>query len=119
MWQTYSKDFAMEELETINPFPLAPWQKRVHTVTDETTPDRADAAVLVAVSCSARNGVVRFGVATQLATSNSQQAEARDISLHDWTKITTKSVLRRTDGNGGRLEAATSAQVSQNRATNK
>ncbi len=29
------KDIAIEELETINPFTLAPWEKRVQTITDE------------------------------------------------------------------------------------
>ena len=63
------KDFAMEELETIHPFSLAPWEKRIQTITDGTTPDQTDVAVHVAVNCSERNGVVGFGVATQLATS--------------------------------------------------
>lgn len=31
------KDFAMEDLETINPFTLAPWEKRVQTVTNQAT----------------------------------------------------------------------------------
>ena len=63
------KDFAMEELETINPFTLAPWEKRVQTITDQATPDEANVAVQVAVSCSAQNGIVGFGVATQRTTS--------------------------------------------------
>ena len=36
------KDIAMEELETINPFTLAPWEKRVQTITDRTTAERID-----------------------------------------------------------------------------
>ena len=71
------KDFAMEELETINPFTLAPWEKRVRTITIETAPDKVSAAVRVAVSCSARNGVVGFGVATQLATSARSKPKLR------------------------------------------
>jgi ribonuclease HI len=63
------KDFAMEQLETINPFTLAPWEKRVHTIIDETVADRMDAAVCVAVSCSVRKGLVGIGGATEMATS--------------------------------------------------
>ena len=59
----------MEELETINPFTLAPWEKRVQTITSETAAEKVDAAVRVAVSSSARNGLVGIGGATQLATS--------------------------------------------------
>ena len=29
------KDFEMEKLETINPFTLAPWEKRLRVVTDQ------------------------------------------------------------------------------------
>jgi hypothetical protein len=61
------KDFAMEELETINPFTLAPWEKRVQTITDEVAAKKVEAAVRVAVSSSARNGLVGFGGATQPA----------------------------------------------------
>ena len=67
----------MEELETINPFTLAPWEKRVQTITDKIIPDKVDASVRVAVSCSARNGVVGFGVATQLATSTRSKPKRR------------------------------------------
>jgi Reverse transcriptase (RNA-dependent DNA polymerase) len=71
------KDCAMEELETINPFTLAPWEKRVQTITDDGVPDKIDAAVRVAVSCSARNGVVGIGGATQLATSTRSKPKRR------------------------------------------
>ena len=63
------KDCAMEELETIHPFTLAPWEKRVHTITDEAVADKVEVAVRVAVSCSVRNGLVGIGGATQLAMS--------------------------------------------------
>ena len=71
------KDLAMEELETINPFSLAPWEKRTQTIIDHPTAHEADAAVRVAVSCSARNGVVGFGAATQLATSTRSKSKRR------------------------------------------
>ncbi|KIW36180.1 ASTRA-associated protein 1 [Exophiala oligosperma] len=64
------KDLPMEELETINPFTLAPWEKRIQTVVDETTTEKAvvvDTAVHLAVNCSARDGLVGIGGATQLA----------------------------------------------------
>jgi ribonuclease HI len=73
------KDLAMEELETIQPFTLAPWEKRIQTITDGTTPDQTDVAVRVAVNCSARNGVVGFGVATQLATSSRRKPQRKTI----------------------------------------
>src|SRR6201996_292139 len=63
------KDFALEKLETINPFTLAPWEKRLHTITDATAAEEVDAAVRVAVSSSARKGLVGIGGATQIATS--------------------------------------------------
>ena len=59
----------MEELETINPFTLAPWEKRVQTVTNQATPSEVQAAVQVAVDCSAQNGIVGIGIAIQQATS--------------------------------------------------
>jgi hypothetical protein len=64
------KDFAMEQLETINPFTLAPWEKQVNTIIDATNAaDKVDAAVRVAVSSSVRKGLVGVGGATQIATS--------------------------------------------------
>jgi hypothetical protein len=62
------KDFTIEELETINPFTLAPWEKRVHTITDERAAEKVDTAVRVTVSSSARNGLVGISGATQLVT---------------------------------------------------
>jgi exonuclease III len=71
------KDETMEELETINPYALAPWEKRVPTITDETAANGVDAAVRVAVSSSARNGVVGIGGATQLVTSARSKPKRR------------------------------------------
>ena len=71
------KDFAMEELETINPFTLAPWEKRVPAIIDETAANKVDAAVRVAVSCSVRNDLVGVGGATQLATSARSKPKRR------------------------------------------
>src|SRR5258708_12931850 len=71
------KEVSMEELETINPFTLAPWEKRVQTITDETAAEEVDAAVRVAVSSSARNGLVGIGGATQLVTSARSKPKPR------------------------------------------
>ena len=65
------EDFEMEKLETINPFTLAPWEKRLQTIADETAAEKVDAgwAVRIDVSSSARNDLVGIGGAIQLATS--------------------------------------------------
>ena len=59
------KDIAMEEMETIHPFTLPPWEKRVQTVTDKEITRQPDSnrAAYIAVSSSARNGVVGLGAA--------------------------------------------------------
>ncbi len=59
------KDVAMEEMETIHPFTLPPWEKRVQTIADEEMTRQPDSnrAAYIAVSSSARNGVVGLGVA--------------------------------------------------------
>lgn len=46
-----------------------PREKRVQTVTNQATPNEVQAAVQVAVNCSARNGIVGIGIAIQQATS--------------------------------------------------
>ena len=53
----------MEELETINPCTLAPWEKRVQIITDESASTQLGArwGVRIAVSSSARNSVVGIG----------------------------------------------------------
>ncbi len=67
----------MEDLETINPFTLAPWEKRVQTITDETAAMQVDAgwAVRLAVSSSARNGVVGMGGVVELPASGSDNSK--------------------------------------------
>jgi len=54
------KEIDMEKLETVDPFTLAPWEKRVQTNTDETAARHTEAgwAVCIAVSSSARNDIV-------------------------------------------------------------
>lgn len=58
----------MDELETINPFTLAPWENRVRTITNEltTTQRNVNSDVRIAVSSSARNDLVGVGGAATL-----------------------------------------------------
>ena len=68
----FLKDVPLGNLEIISPFTLAPWERRVQIGADNdiTLPTHADAAVLVAVSSSARNGLVGIGGATETKTSS-------------------------------------------------
>ena len=66
------KGIEMEGMETINPFALAPWEKRVDTIIDETAAARQvdiNWAIRIAVSSSARNSVVGIGGVIQTQTS--------------------------------------------------
>ncbi len=62
------KGILMDELETINPFTLTPWEKRVQTIINEltTTQRNVDYNVRIAVSSSARNDLVGVGGAAML-----------------------------------------------------
>ena len=61
----------MDSLETISPFTIAPWVKRIPSITDDTAAEQlnADWAVHIAVSSSARNGVVGVGGVIQMQAS--------------------------------------------------
>ena len=65
------KSVKMDDLETINPFTLTPWENRVQTITNQlTTAQRnIDYHVRIAVSSSARNGLVGVGGAAALPAS--------------------------------------------------
>jgi len=65
------KGIPMDELETINPFTLTPWEHRVRTITNDltTTQRNADYDIRIAVSSSARNGLVGVGAAAVLPAS--------------------------------------------------
>ncbi|KAK8000511.1 reverse transcriptase [Apiospora arundinis] len=67
------KDIPMEELETIEPFALAPWESRTRTIADEsdaeTEVERTDWAVRIAVSSSAKNGLVGYAGAVEVRSS--------------------------------------------------
>ncbi|KAJ3453787.1 hypothetical protein MRS44_018419 [Fusarium solani] len=64
-------DIPMEQLETIQPFALAPWEERVEAITDDAAPGESEAgwAIRIAVSSSARNDVVGVGGAVQIPLS--------------------------------------------------
>ncbi|KAL9561366.1 hypothetical protein ACKAV7_014721 [Fusarium commune] len=67
-------EIPMEELETINPFTLAPWVERVQTIVDDgdslgTMQADLGWAVRAAVSSSARNGVVGVGGVIEIPAS--------------------------------------------------
>ncbi|GKU07113.1 unnamed protein product, partial [Fusarium langsethiae] len=67
-------EISMEELETISPFTLAPWVERVQTMVDDgdslrTTQADLGWAVRIAVSSSARNGVVGVGGVIEIPAS--------------------------------------------------
>lgn len=71
------KDIEMERMETIQPGVLAPWEKRVQTVVENAAQGlEANWAVRIAVSSSARNGVVGMGGAISI-----QNNEKRSFSV--------------------------------------
>jgi hypothetical protein len=59
------KDITMEKMETIHPFTLAPWEKRIQIIISKEITRQLDSnrAAYIAVSSSARNGVVGLGAA--------------------------------------------------------
>lgn len=62
------REIAVEEMETIEPFTLAPWKDRVRTVVDDKTDQEVNTRrkIRIAVSSSARHGVVGVGGAIEL-----------------------------------------------------
>jgi hypothetical protein len=72
----------MDSLETINPFTLAPWEKRTQTITDEAATELAHggASVRIAASSSAQNGVVGIGGAIEIQASPKSDLTAETFS---------------------------------------
>ena len=67
------KDIEMEQMETIRPCILAPWEKRVQAVTEDAAQRlEANWAVRIAVSSSSRNGVVGMGGAIRIQNNETQ-----------------------------------------------
>jgi len=79
------KDIEMEEMETINPFALAPWVKRVKTITDTELIRQPDTnrAAYISVSSSARNGMVGVGAAikTRKHVGDAPTVETLSVTL--------------------------------------
>lgn len=96
-------DIPFDELETISPYSLAPWAERVRTIADDEDTARGMkrtwAAVLVAVSSSARNGLVGVGAVIDLpaAVAEGPRHEPR---IHPWLEDRKKPVVRRPGRNG-------------------
>lgn len=77
------KNIEMETLETINPFTLAPWETRMQTDV-EAMPDPHTApggSMQIAVSSSARNGLVGFGVAIEKQPPRYQKLKLKTFSV--------------------------------------
>lgn len=67
------KDVEMEQMETIQPCILAPWETRVEVVTEDAAQRlEANWAVRIAVSSSSRNGVVGMGGAISMQNNETQ-----------------------------------------------
>ncbi|KAF4237714.1 hypothetical protein CNMCM8980_002373 [Aspergillus fumigatiaffinis] len=76
------KNIEMETLETINPFTLAPWETRMQTDV-EAMPDPHTApggSMQIAVSSSARNGLVGYGVAIEKQPPRYQKLKLKTFS---------------------------------------
>ncbi|KFX89619.1 hypothetical protein O988_08568 [Pseudogymnoascus sp. VKM F-3808] len=73
----------MDSLETINPFTLAPWEKRTQTITDEAATELAHggASIHIAASSSAQNGVVGIGGAIEIQASPKSDLTAETFSF--------------------------------------
>ncbi|KMK56426.1 reverse transcriptase [Aspergillus fumigatus Z5] len=77
------KNIEMETLKTINPFTLAPWETRMQTDV-EAMPDPRTApggSMQIAVSSSARNGLVGFRVAIEKQPPRYQKLKLKTFSM--------------------------------------
>ncbi|KAI2930361.1 hypothetical protein CBS147321_10549 [Aspergillus niger] len=77
------KNIDMETLETINPFTLAPWETRMQT-DGEAMPDPQSApggSIQIAISSSARNGMVGFGVAIEKQPPRYRKLKLKTFSM--------------------------------------
>ncbi|KAJ5264436.1 hypothetical protein N7505_007229 [Penicillium chrysogenum] len=77
------KHIDMETLETINPFTLAPWEKRMQTDIDQPQDfqTRAGVYMQIAVSSSARNKLVGFGVAIEKQPPRYRKLKLKTLSV--------------------------------------
>lgn len=72
----------MDNLETINPFNLGPEEKRAQTIIDDAGTElaRRDAAIRIAISSSARNGVVGIGGIIEMKMSSQSDLRVETFS---------------------------------------
>ncbi|OQE10076.1 hypothetical protein PENFLA_c095G04748 [Penicillium flavigenum] len=77
------KHIDMETLETINPFTLAPWEERMQTDIDQPQDfqTRAGVYMQIAVSSSARNELVGFGVAIEKQPPRYRKLKLKTLSV--------------------------------------
>jgi ribonuclease HI len=77
------KHIDMETLETINPFTLAPWEERMQTDIDQPQDfqTRAGVYMQIAVSSSARNELVGFGVAIEKQLPRYRKLKLKTLSV--------------------------------------
>ncbi|KAJ6136898.1 hypothetical protein N7497_012150 [Penicillium chrysogenum] len=77
------KHIDMETLETINPFTLAPWEERMQTDIDQPQDfqTRAGVYMQIAVSSSARNKLVGFGVAIEKQPPRYRKLKLKTLSV--------------------------------------
>ncbi|KAJ5292091.1 hypothetical protein N7478_001342 [Penicillium angulare] len=73
----------METLETINPFTLAPWDERVQANIDGQHEPQTEAggSMQIAVSSSARNELVGFGVAIEKQPPRNRKVKLKTFSI--------------------------------------
>ncbi|KAK6206220.1 reverse transcriptase [Colletotrichum tabaci] len=77
------KEMPMEQLETIDPLTLSPWEERVKVVVDgaETRETGVAETVRIAVSSSARNGIVGVGGVVQKPAAVGDDPEPESFSF--------------------------------------
>ncbi|KAJ5264619.1 hypothetical protein N7505_007412 [Penicillium chrysogenum] len=85
------KHIDMETLETINPFTLAPWEERMQTDIDQPQDfqTRAGVYMQIAVSSSARNELVGFGVAIEKQPPRYRKLKLKTFPSH-WVQEQSK-----------------------------
>ena len=103
------KDVEMEHMETIRSFTLTPWEKRVQIITDSatTTQSNLNQAAVIAVSSSARNGLVGFDHASSKASVSGTTPLSRSESpLQGQEKNRTRYVDELAAGSYGKNTTA-------------
>jgi hypothetical protein len=106
------KHIDMETLETINPFTVAPWEERIQPNKDQPQDfqTRAGLYTQIAVSSSARNELVGFGVAIEETTTSVSKTETEDSLRHNGCKSKAESVLCGASSDGTCIEHGRGAE---------